>query len=163
MRVTRLSLLLADAIGMTSDEKYVLELSAWMHDVGKIGVPDHILTKPSQLTPGEFEVMKVHSVKGGEIVGQIEELSRVADVIRHHHERLDGRGYPDGLRGEAIPLLSRIILIADSFEAMTTDRSYRRGIAREDAWRELRRCRGSQFDPELVEVFVSQIEKLPDV
>jgi putative two-component system response regulator len=162
MRVTRLSMLLADAMGLSSDEKYFLELSAWMHDVGKIGVPDHILIKPSRLTPEEFEVMKIHSVKGGEIVGQIEELIRVADVIRHHHERLDGRGYPDGLRGEAIPLLSRVIFIADTFEAMTTDRSYRRGLTREHAFAELCSHAGSQFDPDLVELFVSKIESLPD-
>jgi putative two-component system response regulator len=162
MRVTRLSMVLAGAIGLTGDEKYVLELSAWMHDVGKIGVPDSILTKPSRLTPEEFEVMKVHAAKGGEIVGQIEELSQVADVIRHHHERLDGQGYPDGLRGEAIPLLSRIILIADSFEALTSDRSYRRGTVRERAFEELKKHGGSQFDPELVEVFISQMEALPD-
>ena len=162
MRVTRLSMLLADAMGLSSDEKYFLELSAWMHDVGKIGVPDHILIKPSRLTPEEFEVMKIHPVKGGEIVGEIEELIRVADVIRHHHERLDGRGYPDGLRGEAIPLLSRVIFIADTFEAMTSERSYRRGLTREHAFAELCSHAGSQFDPDLVELFVSKIESLPD-
>lgn len=163
MRVTRLSMILADGIGMSSDEQYVLELSAWMHDVGKIGVPDHLLTKSSRLTPEEFEIMKAHAVKGGEIVGQIEELIRVADVIRHHHERLDGRGYPDGLRGEAIPLFSRIIFIADSFEAMTSDRSYRRGPGRREALAELRRHAGSQFDPQLVDAFISKIEGLPEV
>ena len=162
MRVTRLSMLLADAMGLSSDEKYFLELSAWMHDVGKIGVPDHILIKPSRLTPEEFEVMKIHPVKGGEIVGEIEELIRVADVIRHHHERLDGRGYPDGLRGEAIPLLSRVIFIADTFEAMTSERSYRRGLTREHAFAELCSHAGSQFDPDLVELFVRKIESLPD-
>ena len=162
MRVTRLCMILADGIGLTSDEKYVLELSAWMHDVGKIGVPDYLLTKSGRLTPDEFELMKVHAVKGGEIVGQIEDLIRVADVIRHHHERLDGQGYPDGLRGEAIPLLSRIIFIADSFEAMTSDRSYRLGPGRAQAFAELRRHSGSQFDPDLVETFIGKIENLPD-
>ncbi|MBI2002416.1 MAG: response regulator [candidate division NC10 bacterium] len=162
MRVTRLSMIVADAIRLSGDEKYVLELSAWMHDVGKIGVPDSILTKSSRLTPEEFEVMKAHAPKGGEIVGQIEELSQVADVIRHHHERLDGQGYPDGLRGEAIPLLSRIILIADSFEALTSDRSYRRSTGRKHAFEELKDHSGSQFDPELVAVFLSHMEALPD-
>jgi HD-GYP domain-containing protein (c-di-GMP phosphodiesterase class II) len=150
-------------MGLTSDEKYVLELSAWMHDVGKIGVPDHILTKSSRLTAGEFEIIKTHAVKGSEIVGHIEDLTRVADVIRHHHERLDGRGYPDGLRREAIPLLSRIIFIADSFEAMTSDRSYREGPGRDRALAELRRNSSTQFDPDLVEVFISKIESMPGV
>ena len=162
MRVTQLSLILADALGLSADEKYVLELSAWMHDVGKIGVPDHILTKGSALTKAEFEIMKMHAPKGGEIVGHIEELTRVADVIRHHHERLDGLGYPDGLRGEAIPLLSRIILIADCFEAMTSNRSYRPSAGRAHALEELHRHAGTQFDPELVDVFISKIENLPD-
>jgi HD-GYP domain-containing protein (c-di-GMP phosphodiesterase class II) len=140
----------------------MLELSAWMHDVGKIGVPDHILTKSSPLSPGEFEIMRIHSPKGAEIVGQIEELTRVADVIRHHHERQDGRGYPDGLRGAAIPLLSRIIHIADAFEAMTSDRSYRPSGGRARALEELRQYAGTQFDPELVDIFLRKIEGLPD-
>jgi putative two-component system response regulator len=162
MRVTRLCMILADGLGLAADDKYVLELSAWMHDVGKIGVPDHILTKGSPLTEPEFEIMKLHSSKGGEIVGQIEELTGVADIIRHHHERLDGRGYPDGLRGEAIPLLSRIILIADSYEAMTSDRNYRPGVGRPCAFEELRRHAGAQFDADLVDVFLREIERLPD-
>lgn len=159
--VTRLALLLADAIGLPSDERYVLELSAWMHDVGKIGVPDSILTKPGCLSREEFVVMMAHPVKGGEIVGEIEELGRVADVIRHHHERVDGGGYPDGLRGEAIPLASRIILIADAFEAMTADRSYRRGLDRDAACRELRKHSGTQFDAELVRAFLEMLENHP--
>ncbi len=161
--VTRLALLLADTIQLAREERYVLELSAWMHDVGKIGVPDSILTKPGSLTAEEFAVMKVHPVKGGEIVGEIEELGRVADVIRHHHERVDGSGYPDGLRGEAIPLPSRIILIADAFEAMTSDRSYRRGLAREAALRELQKHSGTQFDADLVGAFVGMMESRSDL
>ena len=156
--VTRLALLLADAIHLAGEERSVLELSAWMHDVGKIGVPDSILTKPGSLTEDEFAVMKAHPVKGGEIVGEIEELGRVADVIRHHHERVDGGGYPDGLRGEAIPLASRIILIADAFEAMTADRSYRHGLDREAALGELREHGGTQFDAELVNAFVQMMQ-----
>lgn len=162
MRVTRLSLLLADAVGLASDERYILELAAWMHDVGKIGVPDQILTKPTSLTPEEFAVMKIHPVKGGEIVGQIEELGRVSDAIRHHHERPDGKGYPDGLRGEAIPIASRIIIIADAFEAMTSNRSYRPGLGRERAFEELHDHRGTQFAPELVEAFITEVQALPD-
>jgi len=162
-RVTRLSLLLADAIQLSSEERYMLELSAWMHDVGKIGVPDSILTKPAPLTREEFAVMKEHSAKGGEIVGEIEELGRVADVIRHHHERVDGRGYPDGLRGAAIPLASRIILIADSFEAMVADRSYRRSLGREAAIRELQEHSGTQFDQSLAQAFIGALDTHPEV
>ena len=162
-RVTRLSLLLADAIQLSSEERYLLELSAWMHDVGKIGVPDSILTKPAPLTQKEFAVMKEHSAKGGEIVGEIEELGRVAYVIRHHHERVDGRGYPDGLRGAAIPLASRIILIADSFEAMVADRSYRRSLGREAAIRELQEHSGTQFDQSLAQAFIGTLDTHPEV
>jgi response regulator RpfG family c-di-GMP phosphodiesterase len=162
LRVSRLALLLADAIGLSAEERYVLELSAWMHDVGKIGVPDSILSKPSPLTDGEFEVMKGHPAKGGEIVGEIEDLAAVADVIRHHHERMDGAGYPDGLRGEAIPLASRIILIADAFESLVADRRYRKSVGREAAVRELQEHRGSQFDPELVRAFVEAQASHPE-
>ena len=162
-QVTRLALLLADAIGLSSEERYQLELSAWMHDVGKIGVPDSILSKPTSLTEDEFAIVTLHPVKGGEIVGEIVELTRVADVIRHHHERIDGTGYPDGLKGEAIPLASRIILISDAFEAMTADRSYRRGLGREIALRELRDHSGAQFDPELVKVFIRMEAQVPEL
>ena len=162
MRVTRLSLLLAEAIGLSADERYVLELSAWMHDVGKIGVPDAILTKPLPLTATERAVMKVHAVTGGEIVGKIEELGVVADVIRHHHEWVDGQGYPDGLHGAAIPVASRIIAIADAYEAMTADRSYRQNLGRAVAFEELRACAGTQFDARLVEGFLQLVVRHPD-
>ena len=162
-QVTRLALLLADAIGLSSEERYQLELSAWMHDVGKIGVPDSILSKPTALTEDEFAIVTLHPVKGGEIVGDIVELTRVADVIRHHHERIDGTGYPDGLKGAALPLASRIILISDAFEAMTADRSYRRGLGREIALRELRDHSGTQFDPELVKVFIRMVAQVPEL
>jgi putative two-component system response regulator len=162
-RVTRLSLLLADAIQLSSEERYLLELSAWMHDVGKIGVPDSILIKPAPLSPKEFAVMKEHPAKGAEIVGEIEEFGQVADVIRHHHERVDGRGYPDGLRGTAIPLASRIILIADSFEAMVADRSYRRSLGREAAIRELQEHSGTQFDQSLTQAFIGALDTHPEV
>lgn len=155
--VTRLSLALADAVGLNGGERLVLELAAWMHDVGKIGVPDSILTKPDSLTPEERTMIQAHSVKGSEIVGQIEELRHVATAIRHHHEWINGLGYPDGLKGGAIPIASRVILISDAFEAMTADRSYRRGMGVERAVAELLANRGTQFDPVLVELFVQEV------
>ncbi len=157
MDVSRLALALLAGLGMGGDERYVLELAAWMHDVGKIGVPDTILTKPASLTEDEMVLIRAHSVKGSEIVGQIEELREVATAIRHHHERFDGRGYPDGLAGHAIPLTSRIIAVADAFEAMTADRSYRRGMGIERAVAELEKHRGMQFDPLLIDVFVGEV------
>ncbi len=161
MRVTRLALLLAEAIGLSEDERHLLELAAWMHDVGKIGVPDYLLAKAAPLTAAENAVMMLHPVKGAAIVGQIEELAPVAAVIRHHHERLDGQGYPDGLRGGAIPLAPQIIMIADAYEAMTADRSYRSNLGKARALRELREQGGRQFDPELVGAFVGVVETLP--
>jgi Response regulator containing a CheY-like receiver domain and an HD-GYP domain len=152
-QVTRLAMLLADAIGLSSEERYLLELSAWMHDVGKIGVPDSILTKPTSLTEDEFAIVKLHPVKGGEIVGEIVELTRVADVIRHHHERMDGSGYPDGLKGEAIPLASRIILIVDFYDALTSKRCYRPAFSDEETCRMIREGSGTHFDPDAVTAF----------
>ncbi|MBI4537582.1 MAG: response regulator [candidate division NC10 bacterium] len=157
MGVSRLSLALLAALGLAGDERYVLELAAWMHDVGKIGVPDTILTKPAALTEDEVALVRAHPVKGSEIVGQIAELREVATAIRHHHERFDGRGYPDGLAGHAIPLTSRIIAVADAFEAMTADRSYRRGMGIERAVAELQKHRSLQFDPLLVDVFTGDV------
>ena len=157
MDVSRLSLSLASSLGLTGDEPYLLELAAWMHDVGKIGVPDLILTKPAALSSEEAALIRAHPAKGSEIVGQIEELREVATAIRHHHERFDGRGYPDGLAGQAIPLPSRIIAVADAFEAMTADRSYRRGMGVQRAVCELQQGSGTQFDPILVEIFVREV------
>lgn len=163
MRVTRLALELGRLIQLSADEMYLLEFAAWMHDVGKIGVPDAILTKPAALAPEELTVMRVHAVKGGEIVGAIEELNPVATVIRHHHERMDGLGYPDGLKGDAIPLASRIIGIADAYEAMTADRSYRRSLGQALALTELAASAGNQFDPELLRPFLDIVMRRPEL
>lgn len=161
-RVTRLSMLLAEALGLGEDQRYTLQLSAQMHDVGKIGTPDTVLNKAGKLNAVEWRYMREHPVEGAEIIGQIEELSEVASIIRHHHERVDGKGYPDGLKGEAIPFLSRIIAIADAYEAMTSDRAYRKGRDREKALVELKADAGMQFDAGLVEVFARAILKMPE-
>lgn len=153
LRVTALSKTVAEALGLPESELLAIELAALVHDVGKIGIPDRILQKPGKLDEAEWELIRTHPVVGSQIVGRIEELTHVADVIRHHHERIDGAGYPDGLEGEAIPLPSRIIAVADAFEVMTTDRVYRARLEDSEAIARLRDCAGTQFDSEVVEAF----------
>ena len=150
--VSQLCALAATELGLTPELVRRMRLAGLLHDVGKIGIPDAILTKPARLTEAEYELMKRHSILGEEIVAAAG-LPTEARWIRHHHERFDGSGYPDGLRGQAIPLQSRIILIADSFEAMTSNRPYRDAPGREFAIAELTRNVGTQFDPHIVEAF----------
>jgi len=153
-RVKEFSLLLGEALGLSRPELELLELLAEVHDIGKIGVPDKVLFKPGRLTPEEREEVKKHPEIGYRIALSSPELAPVAELIFQHHERWDGRGYPQGLKGERINLLSRIVAIADAFDAMTSDRPYRRALSREEALEELKRGAGTQFDPKLVEVFL---------
>lgn len=159
MRVAYYSLCLGKEMGLDENELYDLELSALFHDIGKIGVPDAVLLKPSRLTEEEFIVMKSHPSKSYEILKGFTHFEKVATFAKHHHERWDGRGYPDGLKAENIPLFSRIILIADTFDAMTSSRPYRKGLEYSVAFAELREFAGSQFDPNLVEHFISAMTK----
>ena len=147
--VSEISSLIAEELGLPADHVAKIRLAGLLHDVGKIGISDAILQKPAKLNDREFEVMKTHATLGHSIV-YAAELYEEAEWIRHHHERLDGRGYPDGLSGESVPLESRIILVADAFEAMTSDRPYRTGRPESDALEELERNAGSQFDPDCV-------------
>ena len=156
-RVVSYSLLLGAEMGLGRAELRDLWLAATLHDIGKIGVPDRILSKPSQLDAEEVEVMKRHTVFGAEIVCHLTN-PRVLVGVRNHHERLDGRGYPDGLAGEEIPLEARIIAVADTFDAMTTSRPYRAGLDRERAAQEILAGAGSQFHPEVVAAFRSLFE-----
>jgi polar amino acid transport system substrate-binding protein len=129
-----------------------------MHDIGKIGLPPHILTKPGKLTNQEFSQIRLHPGKGWEIVRRLKGLDAVSTVIRHHHERFDGVGYPDRLAGEVIPLESRIISVADTFDALTSERPYRRELSIAEAEAELRRVAGSQLDPACVETFLKLLK-----
>ncbi len=159
MRVAFYSLQLGKEYGLSDDELYDLELAALFHDIGKIGVPDSVLLKPARLDEDEFLKMKKHPELSAEILKGFTHFEEAAKFAKHHHERYDGRGYPDGMAGEDIPLYSRIILIADTFDAMTSTRPYRKGLPYEVAFEELREFAGSQFDPNLVEFFIKAMER----
>lgn len=159
MRVAYYSITLGKEMGLSDDEMYTLEMSALCHDLGKIAVPDAVLLKPSRLTEEEFNIMKTHPTKTAEILKDFKHLEEIAKFAKHHHERYDGRGYPDALKGEDIPLFSRVILIADTFDAMTSTRPYRKGLPYHVAFEELNEFAGSQFDPDLVKHFISAMKK----
>lgn len=150
-RVTRYALQLADAIGVSEQDRLILRMGTLLHDIGKLGVPDHILTKPSGLTDEEFEIIKMHPAIGANVIEDIPYFKACVPIVRWHHERLNGRGYPDGLAGDEIPLLVRIATIADMYDAMTSTRAYRKAMSPSAALSELKKdvLRGS-LDPDLV-------------
>jgi HD-GYP domain-containing protein (c-di-GMP phosphodiesterase class II) len=146
-------------MGLSQEELYQLELASLFHDIGKIGVPDSILLKPGRLDKEEFDVMKTHPGRSEEILSSFIPFKDIAKYARHHHERYDGKGYPDHLKGENIPYFSRIILISDTFDAMTSTRPYRDGLPYNVAFSELIEFAGSQFDPKLSNYFIKAMEK----
>lgn len=150
-RVALLAVALAEEMGLPLAERRFVDLAAQVHDVGKIGTPDYILNKPGPLDDAEKELIRKHAEKGAEIVGRVAQLSYVALVVRHHHEFMDGNGYPDGIAGEDIPLLSRIIAVADAYEVMTSDRVYRSHLSKDEAIRRLEEAAGTQFDPQVLQ------------
>lgn len=154
-RVTRYALKIAEAMGYSPNQLHELTHGAYLHDVGKIGVPDGILLKEGPLTRQEQEIMKAHVEIGYELVKRIAFLAPAAEIVLAHQERYDGGGYPFGLRGEDIPLGARIFAVADAFDAMTSDRPYRRALPHQVAIDEIRRETGRQFDPDVVRVFLS--------
>jgi len=158
-RVAAYTMLIAQQLNLPQEELQHIEHGALLHDIGKIGVPDHILYKPGPLTPEEWEIMKQHPVIGYKMCMRIEMLRPAAPIVLHHHERWDGRGYPYGLSGAEIPLGARIFAIADTLDAMTSDRPYRKALSFAQAREEIERCAGSQFDPELVRVFLELPEE----
>jgi HD-GYP domain-containing protein (c-di-GMP phosphodiesterase class II) len=153
-RVSSYSLLLAQHLELSDSEIELIRIGTPLHDIGKIGIDDAILRKPDRLTPAEFEQMKLHTVKGAEIVNTIRDLRPIIPIVRSHHERWDGKGYPDGLAGDKTPAVARVVALADAFDAMTSDRPYRKGMAFDVAFAEIEKGLAKQFDPTFGGVFL---------
>jgi hypothetical protein len=160
-RVSRASVMAARLIGMREDRLNALRYAGILHDVGKLGVPTKLLQKTDRLSEAEFAAIKLHPVRGLEMLSDIEFLDEAFKGILHHHERLDGRGYPMGLSGMQIPEFARVIAVADAFDSMTSTRSYRHARSVDDAIAELQRCKGSQFDPRMVDALIAALVKEP--
>jgi len=153
-RVNRYAVAIAKHMGLSKQEMTNVTVAALLHDIGKIGIEDAILRKPDALTDREFEVMKRHPEKGSHIMGTIPQMKEIIPGIRNHHERWSGGGYPDDLKGEEIPLVARIVQVADTFDAMTTTRPYQRGMKAEAGVARIRELAGIVFDPKVVEAFL---------
>lgn len=159
MRVATYATRLAEELGWDQERIEKLRYEALLHDIGKIGVPDAILNKPSKLTDVEFDLIKSHTVVGADILKNMVAVPNATEVARYHHERFDGRGYPSNVSGNSIPINARIVCIADSFDAMSSDRIYRKALKREIILDELIKGKGTQFDPELLDVFLKLYEE----
>lgn len=158
-RVVVYSRLLADKLGLSEEDKKTLIFGAYMHDVGKMGISEEILNKKMPLTQEEWELLKQHPVNGVEIIKPVDSLREIAPLILHHHERFDGNGYPNNLKGEGIPYLVRILTVVDCFDAMTSNRPYSNRKTYEEAYEELRRCSGTQFDATIANAFIEVIKE----
>jgi HD-GYP domain-containing protein (c-di-GMP phosphodiesterase class II) len=153
--ITDMSLSVGTVLGLDAKSLKRLELSALLHDIGKIGIPTQLLTKPGPLTDVERKIVEQHPELGARILAPIERLADVSEIVRSCHERWDGAGYPRGLAGGEIPIEARIIFVCDAFDAMTTDRPYRKALPVEEARRRLEESAGTQFDPDIVETFLA--------
>jgi len=158
-RVTLYSQAIAKYLQLKPLERKWLKITSVLHDIGKIGIEDHILKKPTRLSPKEFDLIKHHSDIGAKIIGHIRQLKEIVPGVKYHHEQINGKGYPDGLRGKDIPILAKIVAVADTYDAMTTDRPYRKAMEKEAAIEELKRCSGTQLDKEVVEAFIYAYRK----
>ena len=153
-RVTEISVAIAEHLKLPKENIEKVRLAGLVHDIGKIGVRESVLNKPGSLSDEEFKHVRLHSVTGERILKPIVDDEEILKAVRHHHERYDGNGYPDGLKGELIPRLARIISVADTFDAMTSERPYRKALSIDAACAEVERCRGTQFDPESADAFL---------
>jgi len=161
-RVTELAVALGRRMGLSAAALRDLETAALLHDIGKIGIPDRILHNTGPLPPEGVRFIHEHPIGGERILKPVGSLARLCPIVRHHHEHYDGGGYPDRLKGEEIPLGARILAVADAFDAMVSDRSYKRTMTRSEAVEELVRCRGTQFDPDCVDHFVALLAGSPE-
>lgn len=157
-RVADVSIKLGDAMGCTDEELDILKFAGELHDIGKIGIRDDILLKPGRLTKDEFEKIKEHPAIGADIIAKLGLWDREKEIIRHHHEFYDGTGYPDGLKGDEIPKLARILSVADAFDAMASDRAYRKKMEQSKVVKIIKKCSGTQFDPLVVESFLQIVD-----
>jgi putative two-component system response regulator len=155
-RVRTIAAAIGRAYGLPKNAVMVLEGGSLLHDIGKIGIPERILNKPSRLTDEEYSIVKMHPAAGERIVTHIELFEPYRPIIRNHHERFDGKGYPDGISGNRIPLNVKIVTLADAFDAMTSSRAYRAALPTEIAVEEIKLCSGAQFDPEIVDLFIDE-------
>ncbi len=144
---------IATAMDLPPDDVFEIALAAKLHDIGKVGIPNSIINKPSRLTDEEYEIIKSHPARSYDMIKELPSFKNIAKIVRHHHERIDGKGYPDGLKGDEISIGARIVAVADTFEAMTSDRSYRKALSAEVAIKEMKRVAGTQLDAEIVDVF----------
>lgn len=158
-RVTELSIKLANECKVSDADIENIKIGGLLHDIGKIGIPEAVLNKPGRLNDEEFAIIKSHPDLGIHILGKVEFLEPMVPIIRHHHERYDGRGYPAGLKGDEIPYLARIVSVVDTFDAMTTNRPYRKALSIEESLKEIEKCSGTQFDPEIAAAFVKMVQR----
>ena len=159
-RVTRYALEIGRSVALSEDEMDAIRYTGKLHDIGKIAIPDHILDKPGKLTVAERAQIELHPSRGAEMLESLKFLHYGICVVRNHHERYDGRGYPDGLIGETIPMIARVACLADAFDAMTTDRSYRKAMSVPDAILEIKRNVGTQFDPRVADAFLEIVNQV---
>jgi putative nucleotidyltransferase with HDIG domain len=157
--VSEYAVQIASQLDLSAEKVSLIRTGALLHDIGKIGIPDSILFKPGSLTDDEFEFIKQHPVRGAELVRTNNCLREMVPLIRHHHEHFDGQGYPDGLQGREIPLEARILCVADSVQAMESDRPYRKALSRREIISELKENAGTQFDPIIIKAYLKVIQK----